>query len=353
VLERHLRGGGHAVARSFIRVACRQCARMAGGVDLMTFVSVLIGTLGALLSPSGFAQSRVDCPPVAQSPSQEQFEAGLRNGRDRGFLWRITKDGRSSYLYGTLHVATLEWMFPGPAVTQALRSSDTIALELDVLDPSVQRRMTLGMAAKPGAPPLPEALERRLQRFIESECVPRQTLEGLAPEAQIQVLQTLLGRRDGLDPAFGIDVFLAGWGRGANKPVVALETTEIQLKALRIGATPTEKIEFVEEGLAELENGNARTALRRAAGAWASSDLDTLSRYESWCNCVNTAADRLELKSLIDERNPAMANGIAALHASGKRVFAAVGSLHMIGPSGLPALLAERGYRVERIGAGS
>jgi len=30
-------------------------------------------------------------------------------------------------------------------------------------------------------------------------------------------------------------------------------------------------------------------------------------------------------------------------------VFAAVGSLHMIGPKGLPALLAERGYRIERI----
>jgi len=29
-------------------------------------------------------------------------------------------------------------------------------------------------------------------------------------------------------------------------------------------------------------------------------------------------------------------------------VFAAVGSLHMIGPKGLPALLRQRGYRVEQ-----
>jgi len=33
----------------------------------------------------------------------------------------------------------------------------------------------------------------------------------------------------------------------------------------------------------------------------------------------------------------------------GKQVFAAVGSLHMIGPMGLPALMAQRGYRVERV----
>ena len=50
-----------------------------------------------------------------------------------------------------------------------------------------------------------------------------------------------------------------------------------------------------------------------------------------------------------DDRNPGLAKGIAAIHESGQTVFAAVGSLHMIGPMGLPQLLAKRGYRVERI----
>jgi uncharacterized protein YbaP (TraB family) len=47
--------------------------------------------------------------------------------------------------------------------------------------------------------------------------------------------------------------------------------------------------------------------------------------------------------------NPGLARNIDALHAEGKRVFAAVGSLHMVGPLGLPALLRERGYKVERV----
>ena len=54
---------------------------------------------------------------------------------------------------------------------------------------------------------------------------------------------------------------------------------------------------------------------------------------------------------LVDARNPALAADIDALHTSGKRLFAAVGSLHMVGPGGLPARLAKRGYRVERIAA--
>ena len=40
---------------------------------------------------------------------------------------------------------------------------------------------------------------------------------------------------------------------------------------------------------------------------------------------------------------------IDSLHASGQPVFAAVGSLHLVGRLGLPALLAERGYKVERV----
>jgi uncharacterized protein len=44
-----------------------------------------------------------------------------------------------------------------------------------------------------------------------------------------------------------------------------------------------------------------------------------------------------------------LADSIAALHRGGERVFAAVGALHMFGPQGLPALLAARGFEVERV----
>jgi uncharacterized protein len=89
--------------------------------------------------------------------------------------------------------------------------------------------------------------------------------------------------------------------------------------------------------------------LLRLANAWAASDLRTLQTYEAWCDCVKTPVDRAALVRLLDDRNPGLADGIAALHASGKHVFAAVGSLHMIGPIGLPALMAKRGFSVERV----
>jgi len=289
-----------------------------------------------------------NCPPAAQPPSPDVVQAGMRNARDRGFLWRIVKDGRSSYLYGTVHVAKLEWVFPGPKTMQALNASDTVALELDLLDPALQRRMADAIAARrEGA--LPDTLTQRLQRQAQAECIPPDTLAGLGPMLQIATLSALVGRRDGIDPAYGIDLFIAGLAHAAKKNTVSLETPELQLDTLS-DDPDTPLAEMVESGLAELESGRARPLLNRLVRIWASGDDAELARYESWCDCLKTEADRRAMRRMLDERNPALAAGIDELHASGRQVFAAVGSLHMIGPQGLPALLAGRGYRIERIG---
>jgi uncharacterized protein YbaP (TraB family) len=309
--------------------------------------AALAAAFATSLCAAASAQAAVDCPPAAQAPSPEQLRAGMRDARDHGFLWRISKDGRSSWLFGTLHVARLAWDFPGPAQREALAASDTIALEIDLLDLAMHQRMAKALAAQPHTP-LPVALQQRLARRAQVECVPPQALAAMAPELQIAALSTLAGRRDGLDPAWGIDTFLAGWGRQAKIDVVSLETPELQLKTLQM-ASPAETIEMVDSALDELESGRAIVSLRRLATLWADGDLAELQRYEVWCDCVKTAADRAAMVRLLDDRNPALADRVAELHAVGQRVFAAVGSLHMIGPTGLPALMAQRGYRVERI----
>ncbi len=80
---------------------------------------------------------------------------------------------------------------------------------------------------------------------------------------------------------------------------------------------------------------------------WAGRRFDELRRYLEWCECNDTDGERRYWQRLGDDRNPGLAKGIAAIHESGQTVFAAVGSLHMIGAAGLPTLFAQRGYRVE------
>ncbi len=297
----------------------------------------------AALAAFGLAAGAAECPPPAPTPSPAQLAAAAR--QDRGVLWRIERDGRVSHLYGTLHVGKAEWVQPGPAVRAALAASDVVALEIDPADPA------LGELAAPagGAAPLPPALQARLARATAAACLPEAALAALPPTLQGVVLTLMEARWLGLDPALAQEQALAHQARAAGRPLVALETVALQKQVL-VPADPAEAETALAGTLDEIESGRGRAVLERLAVAWAAGDLATLERYEEWCGCVDGADARAAMRALNDDRNPAMAARIDTLHREGKRVFAAVGALHMTGPQGLPKLLAERGFAVQRIG---
>ncbi|WP_307867260.1 TraB/GumN family protein [Variovorax sp. E3] len=284
------------------------------------------------------------CPPSAIA-SLEKPGIGLRNGVDRGMLWRIERDGRTSWLYGTLHVGRGDWVRPGPTIQKALTQSDTLALELDSRDEATAR--TMGQPADPAlvARVLSGERARRLERQNAEACVPPGTTSKLQPILQVTALAGLAGRADGLYPEFGVDETLAVSARNSSKPIVALENAADQLKVLT-GESEDEEGQQIDAALDELESGKLRGQLKELAEVWARSDAAKLTRYADWCNCLNTPSEQRLMKRLLDDRNPGLADGIERLHAGGKGVFAAVGALHMIGPQGLPTLMAARGFTV-------
>ncbi|MBL0729466.1 TraB/GumN family protein [Piscinibacter sp. HJYY11] len=288
-----------------------------------------------------------DCPPPP-SPSAEAVAQARGQARDRGFLWRIRKDGRTSWLYGTLHVGRLAWVFPGPKVSEALQGSQVAAFELDFSDEAVVQRLLDGLATAardPAAPRLPDDLAVRLRRQMEAACVPADWQQSLPPEMLGVTLSMMVGRHDGLETSYAIDPALARLARSAGKELVSLETPELQIDVLR-SKSAAELRENMDKMLGDLERDRVRPLLRRVADAWAQGRAAELSGYRSWCECARTPQERESLKALLDDRNGPMAQRIDALHTSGKTVFAAVGSLHMFGPTGLPALMAARGYEV-------
>lgn len=309
----------------------------------LSLLRPLVALVFAWAAGPVFAQE--NCPPAAEPPSLDV--ASLGNSVDHGFMWRIDKGGRTSYLYGTMHVARRDWAYPGTTLVSAMRASDVVALELDVLDPAIMRRLLAGMAPRP-EDAVDEALKARLLAQVRAACLPEQILSVMSPEMASTSLVVMAARREGLDPAYAIDRSLAAVGRALGRPVISLETPEQQIAALR-SRTRAQAQEAIEQTLDSLESGEAAPLLRRIADVWAESRFSELDRYEEWCMCMSTDAERALMKRLLDERNPAMAQRIDAMHSGGKRVFAAVGSLHMIGPTGLPQLLANRGYRVERL----
>jgi uncharacterized protein YbaP (TraB family) len=302
----------------------------------------------AALSASVRAQppGSAACPPQAQPPTPQQVQAAAANARDRGLLWRVSRDGRVSYLYASIHVGKLEWAFPGPQVRSALMAADTVALEIDIADAQMAARMQ----PPPGTavPTLPPALRERLARQIDAACVPRALIAGQHPVLQAVTLTVLAARWQGLDPGYAQEFVLGGLARSAQRHVVSLETPESQLAAV-LPQQAAGAEHMVAQMLEQLEQGQVQRTVGRLAAAWERGDLAELGDYERWCDCITDEDDRAQMQRLNDDRNPALADGIEALHRQGGTVFAAVGALHMTGAKALPLLMQQRGFTVQRV----
>ena len=168
-----------------------------------------------------------DCPPQAEPPNPARLQAGQRAAQDRGPQWRLEKDGREGWLYGTLHVRRSAWAFPDPQLALALQAADTVALEFDLGDSLVLASMTRGQALlrqREAAQPVPAALRARLTALAGAACVDSPPFRALPAVLQASALAVLSARRDGLDPVFGQVAMLAGLARASGKPPVALES---------------------------------------------------------------------------------------------------------------------------------
>ena len=284
------------------------------------------------------------CPPVPQPFAQAEATAGMAAAPDRGALFRIEKAGRVSWLYGTVHTARRAWIFPGPETRRALAGVDRLAVELDLSDPAILADVMASMKDTSGLSPLPPSLNARLAAQARVACLGAE-YASLRPDDQAVGLVILAGRAAGLDPAYGIDMALAGYARSLGKPITSLETVQQQMDFLR----PKDAAELearVGEALDALEKDEVAMGLAAMAEAWAAGRLGELER-------LGRENDTPALRSIDDlamaRRNRVMADHIAAIHNDGHPVLAAVGALHLVGAQALPALLADRGFQVTRV----
>ena len=89
---------------------------------------------------------------------------------------------------------------PARWCARAARRRCRLALELDVLDPQMQRRFAARFAAAPPPPPLPGTIVARLAAMAAAQCINAAMLAPLRPELQLVTLTALVGRRDGTRP---------------------------------------------------------------------------------------------------------------------------------------------------------
>ena len=301
----------------------------------------------ALIPCAGWSQT--PCPPPLNAGPAEMQRLAHTTQPDRGFLWEVTRDGRRSYLYGTVHVARLAWDFPGPVVRKALLDSRVLAVELDPTDPHLLARLTAaqGVAApsnEAADPARSAAIEAGFAREFTRACVDAARLQYMAANMKLAALTALSARDRGLYPQTSIDTALVGFMRATGKRVLELETPEEQGRALEQsdgGGSAS-----VERALARLDSGETRRELLKLTHTWAVSDATALHAYTS---SPGYLSDRAARAAVFADRDRLLAQRIDDTFQKEDGVFAAIGMLHTTNDGNVVERLQHMGYTVRAL----
>ena len=274
-------------------------------------------------------------------------------GADRGALFKVTGSGHTMYLFGTMHAGLPEFYPLEARIAGAVAHAPTLALEIDPAQaladmPAAVQRHGLFAPGSAGYKALAPEFKARLDRALAKVNIDPATVAPLKPWLLATALSmyefTALGYRADL----GVDAKLAEAARGAGVKVVSLESAEAQL-ALFDSVPEAEQWSFLEESIAMIESGRARAEALELVDAWRTADkavLDTIARR---VENDATASGRFVRKIVLEGRNGAMADKLAALLARENNSVAAIGVLHLLGKRSVPALLRARGVTVERV----
>jgi len=303
-------------------------------------------------------------------------------------LWRIhsTAHSNSVWLFGTVHTMprgkssrlrkiqrVLSGVSPrllrapwvSNAIYNALVSSEKLVIELDLnrelrndnarLLAYINDELQSMPVTAENLPTLHEYdLDQATQQALRAEAASRgiaiKDLRDLPLPAILLVLSIVPSAELTTLAQPGAEDWLVALMRLRDRRIVGLEQRDSRLQALTkvfMQSRRDQHEKIIRDYLATSLNtsDNIEADLERIYSNWLRGDTPQrqLSR-------MRFAARYAEIyQAFISHRNSLWLDEIARLADSGERVFIAVGEAHLYGPDNLRELLAQRGYRIERI----
>jgi len=162
--------------------------------------------------------------------------------------------------------------------------------------------------------------------------------------AAITVEQMNLSRI-GFNPAFGIEMHYSSRAIADGKEILGFESFEEQ-----IGFLDGLSIEAQRELLVQTltEGAGIRSLMDEVIAAWRRGDITYLE--DSLLDEIEQYPELSE--TLVEARNRRWVDVIETLLGEQEDYLVIVGALHLVGNTGVPALLDARGIRITQVGAG-
>ena len=268
-------------------------------------------------------------------------------------LWSADAPGRGAlYLLGSVHVGPENGIAFDPILRAAWERSEELVVEVDMTKVTPQQLMEVTLGYFFLAPPatVEEVLSDETVELLRRHCADHglefEQVRTMKPWA-IGLMITFAALDEmGLDSEQGVDLQFLGAALG-EKPIVELESLEAQFAILE-GVDDASQDLMLRDTLERFDEIADQTT--ELMDAWGGGDEQSLEDV-----FFAPLHDNPDLASyyerVIFDRNRTMAEQIDGLSRDGTTRFVVLGAGHMVGSRGIPQLLADRGFRVQRVSA--
>ncbi len=254
-------------------------------------------------------------------------------------LFAASRDGRTTYLLGTLHRGVDAHQLP-PWVWHHFNAATTFVMEADANDPALQRAMVRSDGST-----LRDELGADMWHRLE---------RALGPDAAYQLndlpvpMATMAIALIGLPETQAMDATLAEAADALHKPIMFLEPMTVQLRLATTWLDASALTSMLDDfALVPQRNRELLQAYQR--GELAGLTQVVSDGRQDFLRTGRPAQQYdAMMTELLSQRNHMWVPVVEQLHRTGQS-FIAVGALHLSGPDGLIALLGRRGFVVTQL----
>lgn len=265
--------------------------------------------------------------------------AGPSKVIDKPLLWKMEKDGKTSWLFGTIHLGVNADTQLPKAVFDHIDEAKTFVMEADTSDPGLalaMRRSDGGSLRNDLGPAYWKKLEDAIGARVANN------LDSMKPFGAMTVL---IARDLPMTPP--MDRVLADRAIKAGKQIHYLELGVDQIAMIDPWMAPNDVKALLDNR--EL----AKKMSLEMMEAYRTGDAEGLGKMFDDQTLWLAAGRKPEmfpayLDAILGKRNRAWIAQLEELHADGG-MFLAVGAGHLVGPGNVIGLLTEKGYTITRV----